>query len=87
MSKFLRTLVVSFALLSPGVAWAQSTQPGCDQVRQTEALLTAIFNNVVNNPGAPLPPVAITQVQGGFQQALQQINAVTDRECQTQMSR
>jgi hypothetical protein len=84
MSKHLRVLVISSVLLSPGVAWAQNTQPGCDQVRQTEALLTAIFNNVANNPG--LPPVASTPVQGGFQSALQQINAATDRVCQTQVS-
>ena len=87
MPKHLRVLVISFALLSPGVAWAQSTPPGCDQVRQTQSLFTTIFNNVANNPGAPLPPVAITQVQGGFQQALQQINAATDRACEMQMSR
>ena len=84
MSKHLRVLVISSVLLSPGVAWAQSVQSGCDQVRQTEALLTAIFNNVANNPG--LPPVVGTPVQGGFQQALQQINVVTDQVCQTQIS-
>jgi len=68
------------------VALAQSTPPGCDQLRQTQSLFTAIFNNVANNPGAPLPPVVITPVQGGFQQALQQINAATDRACQAQTS-
>ena len=83
--KHLKILVISSVLLSPGVAWAQSTQPGCDQQRQTGALLTAIFNDIANNPG--LPPVAGPPVQGGFQQALQQINAATDRACEMQMSR